>query len=75
MVGACIFFIIGGLGLCAVLADAYNTDNCYSEMSKIGFAKDGKCHGLYGGDQLSEHLDYRCIDCPYLAEEDNKNEK
>lgn len=41
-------------------------ENCYVAMRKRGYAHDGRCSGLVGGDSHTENLNYNCIDCPYL---------
>lgn len=37
-------------------------NKCFNEHKD----KDGKCHGLYGGDRFTDYLDYGCIGCEHL---------
>ena len=40
---------------------------CYDEMEKRGYASQGKCCGLVGGDNWSDNTMYMCIDCPHYT--------
>lgn len=46
-------------------------DNCYCytnniEKENLGQSNLLHCNGLWGGDYWTEHLQYECINCPYL---------
>jgi len=51
----------------------FSKDKCFREHK----GKDGKCHGLYGGDRFTDYLSYSCIGCKYLdlIIRDKKKEK
>ena len=38
---------------------------CYDEMKEKGYASQGRCCGLMGGDNWSDNTMYMCIDCPH----------
>lgn len=40
---------------------------CYDEMEEKGYASQGRCCGLMGGDNWSDNTMYMCIDCPHYT--------
>lgn len=40
---------------------------CYDEMEGKGYASQGRCCGLVGGDSWSDYLMYTCMDCPHYT--------
>lgn len=40
-------------------------ERCYNEMEGKGYASQGRCCGLVGGDSWSDYLMYTCMDCPH----------
>ena len=45
---------------------SFSKECCYDEMKERGYAAEGKCGGLMGGDKWTEYLSYSCVGCPYL---------
>lgn len=43
---------------------------CFEQMIRDGnVTENKKCGGVYGGDKLTNYLNYSCIDCKYFDDE------
>lgn len=51
--------------------ELFSKNKCFQEHKD----KDGKCHGLYGGDRFTDYLNYDCIGCKHLELTIKKKEK
>lgn len=64
LISTLVIFLL--VGTCYYVFSTSYHDKCYINKEDHGYAVFGECSGEVDGDRSTEHLDYKCIDCPYL---------